>query len=317
MLGAARRPPLLRRRRIRLYQDPATAGLFETNIFNNEARTNYTRFVSASSSPSTRVTAQIQLANPFDESALVHAVVNSSHPYHRVFLDHRWLRVDGKSNRPVQVYDEALAGFSEADFVDDERVLGLLWKEDNRVTVEGWAERPFLSDCGAPTLTGGAAVRVGSGRATEIEITDAKQTFMGGLVRHVDDGSPVDDGTVVIVAREVDEFGGHQTADGQLDGGRFAIEFGGTSRAPSRSAKHTSSVVRRCACDSRTVKLDLDSGGPRSGVRPTALGQVLRHSAPAVARTWASQVMSRAARCDDPRKRHCAGPAAKARRRRV
>ena len=81
--------------RIRLYQDPATAGLFETNIFNNEARTNYTRFVSASSSPSTRVTAQIQLANPFDESALVHAVVNSSHPYHRVFVDHRWLRVDG------------------------------------------------------------------------------------------------------------------------------------------------------------------------------------------------------------------------------
>lgn len=243
--------------RIRLYQDPATAGLFETNIFNNEARTNYTRFVSASSSPSTRVTAQIQLANPFDESALVHAVVNSSHPYHRVFLDHRWLRVDGKSNRPVQVYDEALAGFSEADFVDDERVLGLLWKEDNQVTVEGWAERPFLSDCGAPTLTGGAAVRVGSGRATEIEITDAKQTFMGGLVRHVDDGSPVDDGTVVIVAREVDEFGGHQTADGQLDGGRFAIEFGGHLKGAEQVGEaHFLGSFGAAPCDSRTVKLE-------------------------------------------------------------
>ena len=200
---------------IRLYQDPATAGLFETNIFNNEARSNYTRFVSASSSPSTRVSAEIQLANPFEDSTIVHAVVNSSHPYHRVFLDHAWLRVDGKSSRPVQVYDEALAGFPEADAVEDERVLGRLWKEDNFVTVEGWSERPFLADCGAPTLTGGATVRVGAGRATEIEITDARHTFMAGRVCHVDDGSPVDGGTVVIVARELDEFGGHQTADGR------------------------------------------------------------------------------------------------------
>jgi len=242
---------------IRLYQDPATAGLFETNIFNNEARSNYTRFVSASSSPSRRVSAEIQLANPFEDSTLVHAVVNSSHPYHRVFLDHAWLRVDGKSSRPVQVYDEALAGFPEADADEDERVLGRLWKEDNFVTVEGWSERPFLADCGAPTLTGGATVRVGAGRATEIEITDARHTFMAGRVFHVDDGSPVSGGTVVIVARELDEFGGHQTADGELDGGDFAIEFPGSLKGAKQVGQaHYLGSFGAAPCESRTVDLE-------------------------------------------------------------
>ena len=243
--------------RIRLYQDPAIAGLFETNIFNNEARSNYTRFISASASPSTRVGAQIQLANPFEDSALVHAVVNASHPYHRVFLDHAWLRVDGKSSRPLQVYDEALAGFPEADTVEDERILGRLWKEDNFVTVEGWSERPFEADCGTPTLTGGATVRVGSGRATEIEITDARHSFMAGRVRHVDDGSPVDGGTVVIVARELDEFGGEVAGEGELDGGQFAIEF--PKRLPGREqvgqAEYLGSFGA-APCESRTVELE-------------------------------------------------------------
>ncbi len=242
--------------RVRLYQDPATAGLFETNIYNNEARSNYTRFVSASSSPSTRVGAQVQLTNPFGDSALVHAVVNSQHPYHRVFLDHAWLRVDGNASRPVQVYDEAIAGFPETNADDDERVLGRLWKEDNFVTVEGWSERPFRADCGAPTLTGGAAVRVGSGRATEIEITEARHTFMSGHVRHVDDASPVNGGTVMIVAREVDEFGGQVTADGELDGGRFTIEFPGRLPGAEQVGQaHYLGSFGSAPCESRTVDL--------------------------------------------------------------
>ncbi len=243
--------------RIRLYQDPATAGLFETNIFNNEARSNYTRFVSASSSPSTRVSAEILLANPFEESTLVYPVVNSSHPYHRVFLDHAWLRVDARSSRAVQVYDEALAGFPESDTAEDERILSRLWKEDNFVTIEGWSERPFLADCGAPSLTGGATVRVGAGRGTAIEITDARKSFMAGRVFHVDDGSPVPVGTVVIVARELDEFGEHQTAEGELDGGEFAIEFPRSLRGAKQVGQaHFLGSFGAAPCDSKTVDLE-------------------------------------------------------------
>lgn len=172
--------------RIRLYQDPTVAGVIETNIYNNEARPNYTRFVSASASPSSRAIANIRLANPFDESTLVKAVVHQTHPYHRVYLEHQWLRVPGGASLPVQVFDEALWGFPEADGHGE--MSELLWSRDNEVSVEGWAERPFAADCGAPTLTGGVGIRVGAGRATETRIEEAHFGYAGGVVRFLDGG---------------------------------------------------------------------------------------------------------------------------------
>ncbi|MFE2425872.1 hypothetical protein ACFXJ5_03775 [Streptomyces sp. NPDC059373] len=215
--------------RIRLYQDPTVAGVIETNIYNNEARSNYTRFVSASASPSSRAVANIQLANPFDESTLVKAVVHQTHPYHRVYIDHQWLRVPGGTSLPVQVFDEALAGFPEADGQGD--VTELLWARDNKVSVEGWAERPFAADCGAPTLTGGAGIRVGSGRATVTRIEDARFGSARGTVEFVDSGGGAPDGKVVVVVQEadsagvIDPIGDRVTADGTVHNGRFAMEF--------------------------------------------------------------------------------------------
>ena len=99
-------------------------------------------------------------------------------------------------------------------------------------------------------------MRVGAGRATEIEITDARHTFMAGRVFHVDDGSPVSGGTVVIVARELDEFGGHQTADGELDGGEFAIEFPGSLKGAKQVGQaHYLGSFGAAPCESRTVDL--------------------------------------------------------------
>lgn len=50
--------------RIRLYQDPGNLAVVDQNIYNNEARSNYTKFVSASASPSPRVGTTVLLANP-------------------------------------------------------------------------------------------------------------------------------------------------------------------------------------------------------------------------------------------------------------
>jgi M6 family metalloprotease-like protein len=214
--------------RIRLYQDPTIAGLFETNIFNNEARSNYFRFVSASSSPSNRVSADVRLSNPFSEPTVVHAVVRSGHPYHRVFVEHRWHTVPARSSRPVRVMDEALVGFPEEDEYGS-GVRSDLWKTDNTVGVEGWAERPFESDCGARTLTGGAAIRVGAGRATVVEILEATTSFVRGRVYLAEDGDPVTDGSVVAVAREEDEFGGHLTTEAQVQNdGEWVTEWSGS-----------------------------------------------------------------------------------------
>ncbi|SER33312.1 hypothetical protein [Streptomyces qinglanensis] len=215
--------------RIRLYQDPTVAGVVETNIYNNEARSNYTRFVSASASPSSRALARIQLANPFEDSAVVTAVVHQTHRFHRVYLDHQWLRVPGGGSRPVQVFDEALAGFPEAEEYGD--ITESLWGRDNKVSIEGWAERPFPSDCGAPTLTGGAGVRVGSGRATTTRVTEAYLSYAAGTVEYVDGAGGAPDGKIVVVAQEADEsgiidpIGDRVTVEGTVQNGQFSFEF--------------------------------------------------------------------------------------------
>lgn len=212
--------------RLPLYQDPVVPAIVETNIFNNEARSNFTRFVSASSSPSTRVGANVALANPYDESTLIRAVVRQRSPMHRVFIDHQWLRVPGKSSRNVTVFDEALAGTPEFETLFGERALGELWEVPNLVSVEGWADKPFPADCLTPSLTGGAAIEVAAGRATNIDIEEVGRTFVTGFVRFVDDGSPVTNGMVLVDIWLAADPGQRMTTtcDVQLNG-RYGTEW--------------------------------------------------------------------------------------------
>lgn len=213
--------------RIRLYQDPGNLAIVDQNIYNNEARSNYTRFVSASASPSSRVGAEVLLANPFADSTHVYADVKKTHPQHRVFVDHQWLRVKGSGQRPIRVWDEALWGTPEWDLVsagrDKERPV-LLWEVPNHVSVTGWAARPFEADCGAKTLTGGVGMRVDAGRATRIELRGFKPSYVAGRVVHVDDDSPVTTGGTVLV--ELSDGTRSVTVTTKLHpDGTFAVEF--------------------------------------------------------------------------------------------
>jgi M6 family metalloprotease-like protein len=189
--------------RIRLYQDPGNLAVVDQNIYNNEARSNYTQFVSASASPSTRVGTTVLLANPFDESARVFADVKKTHPQHRVFISHQWLRVAGKGQQPIQVWDEALWGTREWDLLPGDpktkRTPTALWEMPNRLSVSGWAERPFEADCGALTLTGGVGMRVSAGRATAIRVRAAKRNYVAGQVYYVDTGNGVTNGGTVLI----------------------------------------------------------------------------------------------------------------------
>lgn len=213
--------------RIRLYQDPGNLAVVDQNIYNNEARSNYTKFVSASASPSLRVGAEVLLANPFADSTQVYADVKKTHPQHRVFVNHQWLRVDGHGQRPITVWDEALWGTPEWDLVSDDRDKerpAFLWEVPNHVSVTGWAERPFEADCGATTLTGGVGMRVDAGRATRIEVRGFKRTSMSGRVSHVDDGSEVTAGGTVLI--ELSDGTRSVTVTAELNaGGTFATEF--------------------------------------------------------------------------------------------
>lgn len=212
--------------RIDLYIDPDLAGAFETNIYNNEARSNYTRFVSASSSPADRVGTQVLLANPFDEPTIVSAEVRQTHDLHRVWVDHQWLRVEGGQSRPIHVFDEADVG-------DHPENGGARWEQlsvDNTVSVQGWVTRPFAAACLAPSLTGGATLAVGAGRAVAVRFEEAHRAFARGTVTF-NDGSPVFDGSVLLVLSEVDDtgavdpFGTRVTGRAVVHNGQFAGEW--------------------------------------------------------------------------------------------
>ncbi len=212
--------------RIRLYQDPGNLAVVDQNIYNNEARSNYTRFVSASASPSSRVGAEVLLANPFADSTHVHADVKKTHPQHRVFVDHQWLRVEGHGRKPIRVWDEALWGTPEWDLVSEgeKERPSYLWEVPNHVSITGWAQRPFEADCGAKTLTGGAGMRVDAGRATRIEVRAFKSTYVSGRVFHVDDGSPVTSGGTVLIELSDGQRSYTVTTDVHNDG-TFVTEF--------------------------------------------------------------------------------------------
>jgi len=191
--------------RIRLYQDPANPLVVDQNIYNNEARSNYTQFVSASASPSSRVGAAVLLANPFDRSTLVFADVKKTHPLHRVFIDHQWLRVGGKGRKPIRVWDEALYGTPEWSKIADtseRRSPKMLWTVPNRLSISGHAARPFETDCGALTLTGGVGLRVDAGRATVIKPKAVHDRYVAGDVSFRDNEAPVSGGTLLVEMRD-------------------------------------------------------------------------------------------------------------------
>jgi len=214
--------------RIRLYQDPGNLAVVDQNIYNNEARSNYTKFISASASPSSRVGTQVLLANPYAVSTLVHADVRQTHAQHRVFIDHQWRRVPGKAAIPIAVWDEALWGTPDWRYVatagDKRHEPKYLWEVPNRVSIAGWAVRPFEADCGALTLTGGAALRVDAGRATKIELRALRPTYVAGVVRYLDTGATVKGGTVLIEIGDGSRHAATVTGEVGVDGA-FAVEF--------------------------------------------------------------------------------------------
>lgn len=211
--------------RIAAYEDPGNPAIDDTNIFNQEARSNYTRFISSSASPSTRSGTSVLLSNPYGETTRVTARVRQTNPLHRAFVDHQWLTVEPGAPRPITVLDEALLGTAEWPFVDDDnrRWRKLLWGVPNLVSVEGWARIPQTDDCIGRVPTGGACLSVQAGRETRTRVLEASPQGVWGEVEFVDDATAVPDHGVVLV-----EIGGEEsswTVTTQTFGGKFRTEL--------------------------------------------------------------------------------------------
>lgn len=212
--------------RMALYQDPGNPAIVDTNIFNQEARSNYTRFISSSASPSTRTGASVLLSNPFAETTRVMARVRQTNRLHRAFVEHRWLTIDPARPEPITVLDEALLGTPEWPFNQDrdERWTKLLWGEPNLVSVEGWARVPQTDDCIGRVPTGGACLSIKAGRATETKLLEAWPQGVYGEVLFVDNGKAVPDDSDRVLL----EIGGKDTSwttTADVNGGRFRAEL--------------------------------------------------------------------------------------------
>ena len=138
--------------RIRLYQDPANLAIVDQNIYNNEARTNYTKFVSASASPSSRVGHRGAAREPVRRIDACFRRCEEDPPATPRL--HRSSVAAGSRQGPAadpglgrSPLGHARVGPRRRETTD--RSPSYLWEVPNRLSIAGWAERPFEADCGA------------------------------------------------------------------------------------------------------------------------------------------------------------------------
>lgn len=220
-----------------LYVDPVDSTIVDKRIHNQETRSNYMRFVSKSSSPSSRVGTTVDLSNPLEIRSTIIARVHHAHPQHRVLLSHTWRTVEPLSSEPIQVWDEALYGTPEwmLPGVHDAPVHGgfqthaedgreLLWTVPNQLSVEGWARPQQADECAYPLLTGGVGLEAWGARRTTVLMDTPYSRFTPGLVQHADGSGDVTAGTVLV--EQVDVAGRRRSRSVEVDDhGAFSIEW--------------------------------------------------------------------------------------------
>ncbi|MGH8974391.1 MAG: hypothetical protein ACRD0C_14470, partial [Acidimicrobiia bacterium] len=105
--------------RIAPYQDPVNSAIVELTDSNNLAQSNYTRFISASASPSTRGMTSVTLTNPYPEPTRVFVLAQQSTTWYRTYVEHQWVWLGAGEERSVGVMYESLAGDPVLDLPTD------------------------------------------------------------------------------------------------------------------------------------------------------------------------------------------------------
>jgi CARDB len=85
--------------RIPLYVVPSAPTVVEMTELNNIAQTNYDRFNTATSSPSTRVETSVEVGNPFDKATRVILVGQQTNPLYRTLVETTWLTLKPKQTK--------------------------------------------------------------------------------------------------------------------------------------------------------------------------------------------------------------------------
>jgi M6 family metalloprotease-like protein len=217
--------------RIPLYVVPTAPTIVEMTELNNVAQSNYDRFNTATSSPSTREETVVQVGNPYDEPTRVWIVGEQTNPLFRTYVETTWLWLEPGEVRDVRVLLEYALDPKNDRVPEDVRIdrkrIEKLSREPNNLGLHAYAENPADSPRHALELLGGAGIQVTTGRQTDFDRldTDGKTAF--GSVVTKDDRQPVGSGLVVVTVTDDPERPDRFVtlpADVEEDGA-FAVSF--------------------------------------------------------------------------------------------
>jgi hypothetical protein len=215
--------------RIPLYIDPNVPTIVEMTELNNVAQSNYDRFNTATSSPSSREHTTIAVGNPYDKPTRVWLIGQQSNPLFRTYLEHTWLLLEPGEVRDIGVMLEYALDPKRPDAIPEdakrfERYFEKYTRIPNNVGLHAYAEDPNDDPRHALELMGGAGLLVTTGRATAIDDLTNEGPVINGTVVTTDDRKGVPDGKVVVtVSANPDAPDSFVVLSGTLDDGQFQV----------------------------------------------------------------------------------------------
>jgi M6 family metalloprotease-like protein len=94
--------------RMPLYQLPS-GGSAEMTELNNEAQSNYDRFISGSSSPYSREVTYLEVGNPYPDTVARIFIIPSQTSYHyRTYLEHTWIYLNPGETKKIRMMTERI-----------------------------------------------------------------------------------------------------------------------------------------------------------------------------------------------------------------
>lgn len=186
--------------RIPLYINPMAPTVVEMTELNNEAQSNYTRYISRSASPASREMTILKVGNPYKARTRIFVTAGQNNPLYRTYLDHAWLTLDPGEVRDVGVmfeYNPAVKEHSNEPINPDEvRKFGGV---PNNVGLAAFIEDPTDTPRHAKNILGGAQAQVVTGRAVDCKLLGADDKTARGVITTVDDGKPVQGGQIIVI----------------------------------------------------------------------------------------------------------------------
>lgn len=170
--------------RIPGYITPGPSPVLEMSVFNNQAQSNYTRFISASASPASRETTLIEVGNPYDKATRVFIRPAQTNPLYRTYLEHTSLYLEPGETQKVKVmfeYDPeniyrvpvSLGKTASLDLRKDKTGVRELEEKyrplPNRVGIISYIDNPSEKHPHTPMRLGGVDVEVVTGKKTRFE----------------------------------------------------------------------------------------------------------------------------------------------------